>query len=211
MTKFLLTSKIIPLAFGVLVLGMVLARVVVRPDRGFLVYRVYGEGALLYDPTNNLSTPILRSFDDLRRDTLLPFAYNTQGQLAFSGVREENRELYLLNPLDFTTPPVNITQSSSYEYPLAWSPDGQNLLAVRDDGILWRFPLNGGVPQNMGISAETFQFGPGQTQPNTPADRRVKSPAIHPDAKTLAFAVAEVQDREIWALENFLPTLNAGR
>jgi Tol biopolymer transport system component len=89
---------------------------------------------------------------------------------------------------------------------LAWSPDQQSLLAVQDDGMLWRFPLNGSAPQNMGISADKYQFEPGQSRSLPPGDRRVKSPAIHPDGKTLAFALAEVQDREIWSLENFLPS-----
>jgi Tol biopolymer transport system component len=88
---------------------------------------------------------------------------------------------------------------------LAWSPDQQSLVAVRDDGILWRIPLSGGAPQNMGISATKYQFGAGQSQSTTPAERRIKSPAIHPDGRTLAFALAEVQGREIWSLENFLP------
>jgi len=88
---------------------------------------------------------------------------------------------------------------------LAWSPDQQSLMTVRDDGILWRIPLTGGAPQNMGISATRYQFGAGQSQSTTPAERRIKSPAIHPDGRTLAFALAEVQGREIWSLENFLP------
>lgn len=87
---------------------------------------------------------------------------------------------------------------------LAWSPDQQHLLAVRDDGVLWRFPVNGDAPQSMGISALMYQFANRQSQPRPPGDRRVKSPAIHPDGRTVAFAVAEIQDREIWSLENFL-------
>jgi Tol biopolymer transport system component len=92
---------------------------------------------------------------------------------------------------------------------LTWSTDQQNLLAVRDDGVLWRFPLNGGAPQSVGISANTYQFSAIPAEPLAAGDRRVKSPAVHPDGKTLAFAVAGMQDREIWSLENFLPSLAA--
>jgi Tol biopolymer transport system component len=91
---------------------------------------------------------------------------------------------------------------------LAWTADQQNLVAVRDDGVLWRFPLNGGAPQSMGISAQRYLFGGGQSQSSSPADARVKSPAFHPTTNVLAFAVAEIQDREIWSLENFLPAVN---
>jgi Tol biopolymer transport system component len=88
---------------------------------------------------------------------------------------------------------------------LAWAPNQQSLVAVQDDGVLWRFPLDGGSPQSMGISAQNYRFGTAPSQPAPPGDRRVKSPAIHPDGRTLAFAVAEVLGREIWSLENVLP------
>ena len=66
---------------------------------------------------------------------------------------------------------------------------------VRDDGRLWRIPAGGGAPQDMGLSVKG----------------RVKAPAIHPDGTRIVFGTAEADNNEFWALENFLPALNATR
>jgi Tol biopolymer transport system component len=71
---------------------------------------------------------------------------------------------------------------------LAWAPDQRHLLFVRQDGLLWRVPVAGGEPQKMGISMNA----------------RIKSPAVHPDGKTIVFGTIETDTNEIWALENFL-------
>lgn len=78
---------------------------------------------------------------------------------------------------------------------LAWTPDSQHLLFVREDGHLWHVPVTGGAPQKMGISMNA----------------RIKSPAVHPDGKTLVFGTTEPDKSEIWALENFLTAPSARR
>jgi serine/threonine-protein kinase len=72
---------------------------------------------------------------------------------------------------------------------LAWTPDGRWLMFVQDDGILWRVPAEGGQARNMGISVNA----------------RIKSPAVHPDGKSIAFGTIESDNNEVWMLENFLP------
>jgi Tol biopolymer transport system component len=77
---------------------------------------------------------------------------------------------------------------------LAWASDQQHLLFVRQDGLLWSVPVTGGEPRKMGISMNA----------------RIKSPAVHPDGKSIVFGTFEA-DNEIWALENFLGAAIAKR
>lgn len=98
-----------------------------------------------------------------------------------------------------------IWYSGSRYNTLAWTPDGHSLLAVRDDGALWKIPVDGGTPQKVGVAGTSQDLTPGVRQPASAVDRRIKSPSVHPDGGTLAFGVAEVSGNEIWSLENFLP------
>jgi Tol biopolymer transport system component len=66
---------------------------------------------------------------------------------------------------------------------------------VREDGRLWRIPATGGEPQDMGVSMRG----------------RIKAPSIHPDGTRLVFGVADADDNEVWALDNFLPALSVRR
>lgn len=75
---------------------------------------------------------------------------------------------------------------------LAWTPDGRHLMFVRDDGLLWRVPIGGGDPEEMGIAIKG----------------RIKNPSIHPSGKQIVFSVGRSDDNEVWALENFLPRVN---
>ncbi len=81
---------------------------------------------------------------------------------------------------------------------LAWGPDQKSLFFVRESGVdnntLWRIPIEGGRPQNTGITAKA----------------RIKSLTVHPDGKRIAFGFNENDDNEIWTLENF-PELSAAR
>jgi Tol biopolymer transport system component len=71
---------------------------------------------------------------------------------------------------------------------LAWTPDGRALMFVRDDGRLWAVSANGGEPLDMGISMNA----------------RIKTPAIHPDGRRIAFGTVEADNNEVWVIENVL-------
>ena len=77
---------------------------------------------------------------------------------------------------------------------LTWTPDGRFLLFARGDSSLWRVPASGGRAERVEL------------------DMRVKTPALHPDGKRLAFVglPALLSDgrpprASVSALENFLP------
>ncbi|HUS07893.1 MAG TPA: hypothetical protein VMZ52_16440 [Bryobacteraceae bacterium] len=84
---------------------------------------------------------------------------------------------------------------------LAWSPDQRHLLFIRGGvgentpNVLWRVPVGGGQPEQMGLSM------PG----------RVKFPQIHPDGHRMFFGAIENGPTEVWALENFLPKTIASK
>ncbi|MBI1874166.1 MAG: PD40 domain-containing protein [Acidobacteria bacterium] len=82
---------------------------------------------------------------------------------------------------------------------LAWSPDQRYLLFVRrgnnESYVLWRVPVAGGEPEQIGISVTG----------------RLVYPQVHPDGRRLTFALFETGASEIWALENFLPRARAVR
>jgi serine/threonine-protein kinase len=71
---------------------------------------------------------------------------------------------------------------------LAWTPDGQAIMFVRDDGRLWAVSANGGEPHDMGISMKAT----------------IKTPAVHPDGRRIVFGAIEVDNNEVWVIENVL-------
>jgi len=84
---------------------------------------------------------------------------------------------------------------------LAWTPDQRSLLFVRGEGEgenrreqLWRVPIAGGPAEQVGVSGVL---------------KGIKTPAMRPDGKQLAFGLTENDDNEIWALENFLPAIRS--
>ena len=84
--------------------------------------------------------------------------------------------------------------TGSLRQALTWSPDGQFLLFARGDSSLWKVPASGGAAERVGL------------------DMRVKTPALHPDGKRLAFVGLPAllpdgrQPRaSVSTLENFLP------
>jgi len=84
---------------------------------------------------------------------------------------------------------------------LAWTPDGSNLLILRNTGKkgmpeLWRIPVASGEPQRTGLSME----GIGLVAP-------------HPDGRRIAFDidVGSGSPNELWVLENFLPAVQTAR
>ena len=72
---------------------------------------------------------------------------------------------------------------------LGWTPEGRFIMVVRDDGLLWRVPVDGSEPEPMGVSIKG----------------RLKGPSIHPDGSRIVFSAAENDDGELWELRNFLP------
>lgn len=80
---------------------------------------------------------------------------------------------------------------------IAWTPDGSNILFVRNTGKdgtpeLWRIPIAGGEPQRTGLSMKDMNFV-----------------TVHPDGRRIAFKSGEGRGAqgEVWVLENFLPAL----
>jgi Tol biopolymer transport system component len=83
---------------------------------------------------------------------------------------------------------------------LDWTPDGRTVMfsqvdspGKHDDG-LWFVNASGGQPRKLDISGID--------------NKKIRSFAIHPDGKQLAFAAGGGRKIEVWALENFLPPLD---
>jgi Tol biopolymer transport system component len=80
---------------------------------------------------------------------------------------------------------------------LEWAPDGQSIIASKngprgsgDDLELWRIPISGDPPQKFDIRGINGGF------------------AVHPDGRRIAFTTGQ-RKNEVWAIENFLPMLQA--
>jgi RNA polymerase sigma factor (sigma-70 family) len=85
---------------------------------------------------------------------------------------------------------------------LTWTPDGRHLLfpgELKDDEAwlaeLWRIPVEGGEPQNLGLTM-TYRQG---------------HPSFHPDGRRIAFTGPGSGGGGVWAIENFLPKSTASR
>ena len=77
---------------------------------------------------------------------------------------------------------------------LTWTPDGGSVMFVRENR-LWRMPVSGGPPVDMGITERA----------------RIKAPAIDPTGRRLAYSTVDSDTNEVWVLENFLPGPSIGR
>jgi Tol biopolymer transport system component len=92
-------------------------------------------------------------------------------------------------------PAVRAMGTGQLRQALAWTPDQRFLLFVQGDGALWKVPALGGKAEKVGIS---MGF--------------IKNPAVHPDGKQIVFDAAGEGGGGpggVWALENFLPAVNA--
>ena len=79
---------------------------------------------------------------------------------------------------------------------LGWSPNNYLLFAKGMNtlpNVLWRVPVAGGEPEQIGISMT------GQ----------LRYPEVSPDGRRMTFGVSETGASEVWTLENFLPAVNA--
>jgi hypothetical protein len=84
---------------------------------------------------------------------------------------------------------------------LTWAPDGCHLLFLgpKDEATklceLWRIPVEGGEPQNLGLMIKSH--------PSLPL-------SFHPDRHRIAFTGPGPRPgREIWSIDNFLSTSTA--
>jgi len=85
---------------------------------------------------------------------------------------------------------------------LTWTPDGRYLLFPgnpkdKATGLseLWRIPVEGGEPQNLGLTVSWYYHL-----------------SFHPDGRRIAFTGPGPEyggDGRVWAIENFLPGLTA--
>ncbi len=80
---------------------------------------------------------------------------------------------------------------------LVWTPDGSHLLFrnPRDEAFeLWRIPVEGGVPQNLGLTMSGYS-----------------NLSFHPDGRRIAFVGPGSGGYEVWAIENLFPESTASR
>ena len=81
---------------------------------------------------------------------------------------------------------------------LTWTPDGRHLLfrKRKDEAFeLWRIPVEGGEPQNLGLTMSGYS-----------------NLSVHPDGRRIAFVGPDsARGSEVWAMENFLPKSTVSR
>jgi len=115
------------------------------------------------------------------------------GTLAFNRY-DNGRGLLLVMPASGGEPQVLV------EFPpdgggagqITWTPDGRNVV-YRNDRELWCVPADGGEPWRLELAMEGRMLG---------ASRNL---GFHPDGRRIAFD-AEDRQREVWVMENFLPS-----
>lgn len=90
--------------------------------------------------------------------------------------------------------PRELFRGSAQHYGLKWTRDGRYVLALayRTVGAanreIWRIPAQGGTALKLELSVP-----------------KLYSIALHPDNRRFAYCVGEMQNSELWVLENFLP------
>ncbi len=91
---------------------------------------------------------------------------------------------------------------------LMWAPDSRSIFvySIKDkstgDREVWRLAIDGTEPQKLGLKVNFLG-------PLYNSDQQFHA---HPDGKRVAFAATErAKPDEVWALENFLPTLSTKR
>jgi Tol biopolymer transport system component len=86
-------------------------------------------------------------------------------------------------------------------FTLQWTPDSRDVVLPKQLGSslpleFWRVPVNGAPPRKLDVNVENFTLA------------GTNGSLIHPDGQQIAFvAAAGKRGAEVWALENFLPTV----
>lgn len=82
---------------------------------------------------------------------------------------------------------------------MTWTPDSKAVIAVKvigDRRELWLLPVSGGNARKLDVDMKEWMSGPGIR--------------LHPNGKQISFSSGQ-SIREVWALENLLPTLTASK
>jgi Tol biopolymer transport system component len=116
-------------------------------------------------------------------------------QLAFVVVEGESQKaLKLLRVRDGVMREL-LRGAMPFPASVAWTPDGQSLLFMRETGAgdsktqLWLTPVQGGEPRKLDLAVQGM-----------------RDMCVHPDGRHIAFAGA-VSRNEVWVMENFLPSM----
>ena len=147
---------------------------------------------------------MVRDRETGREKELLP-----AGRLAIDtwALSRDGRKLALLvSHLDKKSMTINVMPSAGGEpreiitlpdigaQVLEWEPDGRSLIFARArNSELWRVPAEGGKPEKLDVSGKNMRLL-----------------RLHPDGQRIAFDAGE-PTAQVWEMENFLPTLQAGK
>lgn len=113
---------------------------------------------MLYDPSKDVHTPILRDWNIDR------ISLGAGNRMAFSSSHEGSSEIYILNYPFVDSVPTSITHNiATQNQPIAWSPDGQYLAywsAQDDRGILslWDGKISSHIYNFQKISEVTWSL-----------------------------------------------------
>jgi len=157
------------------------------------------------DLEKHLCRIFVRSFDDGTEKELYRFTHrlgmtgslSPDGQWLAFVTREKKRALTII-PTKGGEPKVLLRFEHVGGHPtaLTWSADGKFILfslSLKKQGLqksLWRIPVAGGEPQNLGLRMAFYD-----------------NLSAHPDGRRVAFSSygASWKNPEIWVMENFLP------
>ncbi len=174
--------------------------VAVSPDGGTLFYgtdRAGGVGIRVQarDLSTGTERELLRLDNSLRIHSGFPLSPDGRHFLWAARAASASQTLLQLLPVSGGDPRTILTLRDPEQIAhrgLAWSHDSRYILFVksRDDRQqLWRVPLEGGVPQDLGLPFED-----------------VASLQVHPTGRQLLFVSGRMEDT-VWALENYLSAL----
>ena len=158
----------------------------------------------------NLCRIFVRNFEDGMEKEIYRFTHRLEmtGSLSPDGqwlavvTRERNRALTII-PTKGGEPKVlfRFEHVGGHPTALTWTANGKHILfslSLKKQGLqksLWRIPMAGGKPQNLGLRMAFYD-----------------NLSAHPDGSRIAFSSygASWKNPEIWVMENFLPEEKTG-